>query len=43
MKIIAFSDPHGILPKIEESFDLMLVGGDIVGLREQSSMLYSKG
>lgn len=29
MKVISFSDPHGILPKIEEQFDLMLIGGDI--------------
>ena len=29
IKIIAFSDPHGNLPLITESFDLMLIGGDI--------------
>ena len=29
IKIIAFSDPHGNLPTITESFDLMLIGGDI--------------
>lgn len=29
MKVISFSDPHGVLPKIEEPFDLMLICGDI--------------
>lgn len=29
MKIIAFSDPHGVLPKIDVKFDLMLICGDI--------------
>lgn len=29
IKTIAFSDPHGNLPNIEEPFDLMLIGGDI--------------
>lgn len=29
VKVIGFSDPHGILPKIDEEFDLLLIGGDI--------------
>lgn len=29
IKVIAFSDPHGQLPLITESFDLMLICGDI--------------
>lgn len=29
MKVIVFSDIHGILPKIDEEFDLMLIPGDI--------------
>ena len=29
MKVIAFSDPHGILPNINEEFDLMFICGDI--------------
>ncbi len=29
IKIIAFSDPHGILPTITEPFDLLLICGDI--------------
>ena len=29
IKVIAISDTHGDLPKIEEVFDLLLVGGDI--------------
>ena len=33
IKIIAFSDPHGNLPVISETFDLMLIGGDICPAR----------
>lgn len=29
MKILATSDTHGFLPKIEEAFDLFLIGGDV--------------
>lgn len=29
IKVIATSDTHGTLPKIEESFDLLLIGGDV--------------
>lgn len=29
MKVIAFSDPHGILPEIKTAFDLMFICGDI--------------
>ena len=29
MKVIVFSDAHGILPKIDTEFDLMLICGDI--------------
>ena len=30
--IVALSDMHGTLPKIEKSFDLMLIAGDCVDL-----------
>lgn len=29
MKIVVISDTHGFLPKIEDDFDLLLIGGDI--------------
>lgn len=29
MKVIAFSDPHGLLPPIKEGFDLLLLPGDV--------------
>ena len=29
MKVIAFSDTHGVPPKITDEFDLMLIGGDV--------------
>ena len=29
MKVIAFSDHHGILPEIKTAFDLMFICGDI--------------
>jgi hypothetical protein len=31
MKVISFSDTHGLLPKINGEFDLMLLAGDISG------------
>ena len=31
------SDLHGMLPEIEESFDIMLLAGDLVDLHKQSS------
>ena len=42
IKVCAFSDGHGILPKIEEEFDLMLIGGDNVNLYCQSSKSFTK-
>ena len=41
-KILAFSDSHGPLPKIEEEFDLLLIPGDIVELRVQDDPNRSK-
>ena len=41
-KIIALSDLHGQLPEINTSFDLMLLGGDLVELYGQSSKLATK-
>ena len=29
IKIIGISDPHGQLPKIDEMFDILLIGGDV--------------
>lgn len=36
-KVCAFSDGHGYLPKISEPFDILLIAGDNVPLRNQSS------
>lgn len=41
-KILALSDLHGQLPEINSSFDLMLLGGDLVELYSQSSKLATK-
>lgn len=40
--IVALSDMHGTLPKIEKSFDLMLIAGDSVDLTCQRSSKLSE-
>lgn len=42
MDIIALSDLHGVLPKVEKPFDLMLLPGDVVNLYNQSSTANSE-
>jgi len=42
MKIIAISDIHGYLPKIEDSADIMLIAGDVMPLNIQRNMVESK-
>ena len=40
--VCAFSDGHGLLPKIEKPFDLLLIGGDNVDLNYQNSSFKTK-
>lgn len=40
--VCAFSDGHGLLPKIEKPFDLLLIGGDNIDLNYQNSSFKTK-
>ena len=42
MKIIAISDLHGLLPKIDEKCDVLCICGDIIPLEIQTDIYKSK-